>query len=67
VKCTYLGCGAEPTHTLIPQYGRASVWCKTHGLDALRVEELFSNRQTSGPRLTPGDPLRLPRPIKAAS
>lgn len=67
MKCIYLGCGLEATHTLFPQYGRASVWCRTHGLAALAVEELFSNRQSSGPRLTPGDPLRLPRSRRVAS
>lgn len=67
MRCTFLGCTAEPTHTLTPQYGRASVWCEAHGLAALDVEAQFSNRQTSGPRLSPGDRLALPRPRREAT
>lgn len=51
--CVRLGCERPATHTLHPQYGRPSRWCEEHGRVALAVEEQFSNRQSSGPRLTP--------------
>lgn len=66
--CLRLGCQAKATHTLIPQYGRASVWCQKHGKSALATVAFFENRQTDGARLLPGPrPLPLPRPSRGAA
>lgn len=67
MKCTFLGCEAYGDHKLTPQYGPPSRWCRTHGLATYEVALQFANRQTSAPRLTPGVPLRLPRPVKEAT
>lgn len=64
--CLRLGCLAEATHTLIPQYGRASLWCLEHGELALETHQLFDNRQVAGSRLLPENRLALPRPHEEA-
>lgn len=61
VTCLHLDCTLEATHKLTPQYGACSWWCRTHGHAAFEVEQRFSNRQSSGPRLSPQVGLTMPR------